>query len=443
MDKTCWISDLKIKISEESKVSYVFLLKWVLLSLTAGILGSITVQSFFFFLTSISNFLLKYPVPPPVYAVFGALITGGIIYKLQPEASGEGIPSYIQGLKVYGGKLSSSVTIFKYIAGLATLSTFGNGGLVGPVGRVSAGIMSFIISRLHKLGLTEDDTHTATICGMAATVGAIFHTSIGGGIFAVEIIQRKKMGYKDLFPAILSSSTAVFMAKLFGLKSVYLIQAPGEFMDARMIGWLVGLSVLLGFAGRLYTRLYGLITKLIRREKGNVLLKVILGSAVASSIAWFINPELLGTSGQFIQSIIRADVPSLSGRLNGAISIGWVLIVMIICKALCNCITVGSGMSAGFTGPAAIIGMLLGASIAFFLHLDQNSPSFYAFIAAGFSGMLASSTNIPLASSVMTIEIFGLGYSIPAALAAVIGFQINRHMTIYDFAKAGSGTISD
>ena len=58
MDKTCWIRALKIKISEEAKVSYVF--------------------------------LLKYPVPLPVYAVFGALITGGIIYKLQPEASGEG-----------------------------------------------------------------------------------------------------------------------------------------------------------------------------------------------------------------------------------------------------------------------------------------------------------------------------------------------------------------
>lgn len=434
---------MKIKISEESKVSYIFLLKWVLLSLTAGILGSVTVQSFFFFLTAISDFLLKYPVPPPVYAVFGAIITGGIVYRLQPEASGEGIPSYIQGLKVYGGKLPSSVTIFKYIAGLVTLSTFGNGGLVGPVGRVTAGIMSFISSRLHKLGLTDDDIHTATICGMAATVGAIFHTSIGGGIFAVEIIQREKMGYKDLFPAILSSSTAVFIAKLFGLRSVYLIQAPQELMDARMIGWLVVLSVLLGFAGKLYTRLYGLITKLIKREKGNVLLKVIAGSAVASCIAWFINPELLGTSGRLIQSIIGAEIPLLAGRLNGTISIGWILIVMMICKALCNCITVGSGMSAGFTGPAAIIGMLLGSSVAFFLNIDQSSPSYYAFIAAGFSGMLASSTNIPLASAVMTIEIFGLEYSIPAAVAAVIGFQINRHVAIYDFARAGAGTISD
>ena len=430
---------MKLKIRKDIKISYIYLLKWILLALLAGAVGSLTVHSFFFLLSNITKFFLSYPVPPPAYAVFGAVVSGGLIYRLQPNASGEGIPSYIQGLRDYGGELSPSVTLFKYFAGLATLSTFGNGGIVGPVGRVSAGIMSLIAGRLQKLGLNRDDIHTAAICGMAATVGAVFHTPIGGGIFAVEIIQRRKLGYKDLFPAILSSSTAVFLARTFHVRSFYRIQVPGDIMDVRMIGWLAGLSVLLGLAGALYAQLYVYVSKLIKREKGKTLVKVVSGSLVASSIAWLINPELLGTSTRFIQSIITGDMAVLSGRLPGIIPIGWVLLIMLIGKAVCNCITVGSGMSAGFTGPAAIIGMLLGGSVAFFLHLDQTSPTFFAFIAAGFSGMLASSMNIPLASSVMAIEIFGLEYSIPAALAAIIGFQINRHMTIYDFAKAGSG----
>ena len=107
---------------------------------------------------------------------------------------------------------------------------------------------------------------------------------------------------------------------------------------------------------------------------------------------------------------------------------------MLFCKIICNCIIVGSGMNAGFTGPAVISGMLLGAAAANFLNIEYLSPTYYAFLTAGFSGMLASSMNVPLASAVMATEIFGLQYSFPAGLSAIIGFQVMRHYTIYDYA---------
>ena len=107
---------------------------------------------------------------------------------------------------------------------------------------------------------------------------------------------------------------------------------------------------------------------------------------------------------------------------------------MLLIKGVANCITVGSGMSAGFTGPSAIIGMLLGVFMATVLKLDPSSATYCAFIAAGFSGLLASSMNIPIAAAVLTIEVFGLQYSFPAGLAAIMGFQINRYQTIYDYS---------
>lgn len=80
------------------------------------------------------------------------------------------------------------------------------------------------------------------------------------------------------------------------------------------------------------------------------------------------------------------------------------------------------------------MGMLLGAFVANLFGLESTSPTYYAFLAAGFCGMIASSMNIPLAAAVMTVEIFGLHYSFPAGFAAVVGFQVTRHTTIYDFA---------
>jgi len=60
-------------------------------------------------------------------------------------------------------------------------------------------------------------------------------------------------------------------------------------------------------------------------------------------------------------------------------------------------------------------------------------------VAAGFAGLLASVMNIPLAAAVMTTEIFGLQYSFPAGLAAIVAFQVTRAKTIYDYALAGAG----
>jgi H+/Cl- antiporter ClcA len=93
-------------------------------------------------------------------------------------------------------------------------------------------------------------------------------------------------------------------------------------------------------------------------------------------------------------------------------------------------------MSAGFTGPAAIAGMLLGVALAVVTGVETGSATYYAFVCAGFSGMLAGSMNIPIASAIMGIEIFGLEYSFAAGLASVVAFQMSRGTTIY--SEAGS-----
>ena len=436
------------KLKKQIRLSYLYLLKWIVLSVVAGIIGSVLVHFFIKFSTTVLGAISSSKLPLFVIPLIGALVAGGIIYRLQPHAAGEGIPSYIRGIRIHKGDLLFSVTFYKFFAALVTVATLGNGGIVGPLGRVSAGIMAAITGRLKKwhVAFTREDQHTAAICGLAAAVGTIFHSSIGGGIFAVEIIQRTRMGYKDLFPAILSSSTAVFVCKSIGWPSFYRFSAVDEFMDIAMIGWLLLLCICTGVLGGFYSFLYNRTTKIIKRKEGNVFLKVIAGSLVAALLAWIINPELMGTSSDIIPALfspVGDKIELLSGNTSFIPHLGIILLIMFFAKIVCNCITVGSGMSAGFTGPACIAGMFLGASMAQFLGLDITSPTYFSFLAAGFSGFLASSMNIPLAAAIMTTDIFGLQHCFPAALAAVIGFQVTRHETIYDYALAGAGLSID
>ncbi len=129
-----------------------------------------------------------------------ALIVGGVVYRFSPDAAGEGIPSYLYALNRGRARFPLRVTLMKFPAAVFTLIGFGSGGVVGPVGRVSAGLVSLIGSRYGDEHLREERSHTAAVCGMAAT---LFHAPIGGGIFAVEIVQRANMRYRDLFPAVL------------------------------------------------------------------------------------------------------------------------------------------------------------------------------------------------------------------------------------------------
>lgn len=413
--------------------TYLYLVKWFILAVVSGITGSLLVRSFFLLSTSIQSFFRIIPVPLFLWPALGAIIAGALIYRIEPHASGEGIPSYIRGLTEGKGKFSFSVTFFKYWAALATISTFGNGGILGPLGRVSAGLMSYLTRKMKRI-FKHEDWRTAGICGLAAVTGSIFQSSIGGGLFAVEIIQRAKIGYKDIFPAILASSASVYIFRLFRWSPFYEIHASQEFMDLSWIWALLILAGVSGAVGGLFIKTYALATRIFKRTHGIVLLKVIIGSLLAGTVAWALNPELLGTSNSMISAVFDMDRTLLAGNLSSTVPLVLVLIIMMLAKALANSVTVGSGMSAGFTGPAAIMGLLLGAASAELLGIPLGSGTYHAFIAVGFCGVLTASMNIPLSAAIMTMEIFGPVYSLPAALAAIIGFQVTRAQTIYDYA---------
>jgi CIC family chloride channel protein len=305
--------------------------------------------------------------------------------------------------------------------------------------------MSWLIgksgSRFRHLA-QQDVQRTAAICGLAAAGGAIFNSAIGAGFLAVEIIQRTRMGYRDLFPAIIASSTAVFFSTFMHWPSFYLFKASPEFIKLEITPWLLLVSLLAGFSGMLFTTLYQRVVKLFKRNEGNITFKVCLGSLAAAALAWSINPGLMGTAGSILDAITSGENPTLRlmGNIPTAAPVWLALLSLGIMRLLTNALTVGSGMSAGFAGPAILGGMLLGAAVGHLAGIAPASPEFFALMSAGFAGLFASIMNVPLAAGIMTLEIFGIPYGFPAAIGAIVGFQLNRHSTIYQYALAGSGS---
>ena len=139
-------------------------------------------------------------------------------------------------------------------------------------------------------------------------------------------------------------------------------------------------------------------------------------------------------------AVARPDRGVLYGSLSATTSIAVVALVRVLSRTISSFLTIGSGLSTGLMGPAILVGLLLAVAAAEILGVDVGSPAYFAYLATGFAGIIASTMNVPVAAAIMTLELFGARFGLPAGIAAVVGFQINRHRTLYDFAIVGSGT---
>ena len=423
---------MKIKISSEDRSSLRFLLRWVVVAVISGIVGSSVLAGFRLAIVEAQGLLDSFGLPRVLVGVLGALLVGTLIYRFEPDASGEGVPSYITYLNRYGSKFPLGSTIAKLGASLVTFICYGSGGLAGPVGRVNAGILSLVLKKAGR--------RTAAICGMAATVGALLHAPIGGGVFAVEIIQKANMRYRDLFPAVLSSAVAVWVSRLAGWEPLLdIIPAEGR-VPLAATGFLVLLALIVGIVGGFYTGLYGVVVRMFRRDQGRIVPKVMVGSAAAIILVQLVNPGLTGTAETVLEAIVSGRLDTIYGSLPTIIPVGVAAIVIMLVRTSSSFLTIGSGMSAGLMGPAVAIGLMTAFAFTRLLGVEAGTPEFFAYLATGFAGIMASSMNVPIGAAIMTLELFGPRFGLPAGIAAVVGFQINRHRTIYDFAIVGSGT---
>lgn len=385
---------MKSLYKKEDLISLTFLFQWSCIAILAGAVGNLCVHGLVCLVVRLNSFLLSIrTVPQILWPLLGAIPVGFLVYRAVPGAMGEGIPSYLESVRRGNGRLSFRETAFKFFAALLTLGTLGNGGAFGPSGRMSAGLMSSLGKHLTGKWLPESLMQIFPICGMAAAMGALIHSPIGGGLFAVEIILKTNMRYKQIFPAVLASTSSVFIARHLGLEPIIQFPAIHGIMDVNILPVLLLLTFSAGFLGKLFISSYKGISILFHRNRKSSIrrrtLYMIIGSLTAS-IVYFINPSLMGLSSELFKAILSGARVPLYGNLPHTTPILRILFVMFILKAMGNIFTVGSGMSAGFAGPAILMGLLLGAGFAEVFAIPFGSVEYFALLAAGFAGYFSS-----------------------------------------------------
>lgn len=349
----------------------------------------------------------------------GGLLSGLIVYKFAPEASGHGTDGAIDAIHNKNGFIRWQVPIVKTVASAITIGTGGSGGREGPIAQIGAGFASFL-GRFLKL--TDREKRILTAAGMGAGVGAIFRSPLAGAIFAAEVLYSSSdLEYEILLPSTITSIIAYSVfCSMYGWDPLF---ATPNFSFSNPLE-LIGYSIL-GFVcaifGYLYIKVFYGIHEYFGKLDIKNYYKPVIGGLLTGCIGFFIPHALGGGYSQIEQAMI------------GNLSITFIFI-LIFAKILTTSFSIASGGSAGIFGPSMVIGASVGGFVGLFLQkilpFTVSDPG--AYVVVGMAGFFAGIASTPLSTIIMVSEMTGNYHLlVPAMWVSAMTFLLLRNYSIY------------
>lgn len=261
-------------------------------------------------------------------------------------------------------------------------------GREGPAAQVAAGVMHHARRWLpSKARISE---HGLIAAGGAAGVAAAFNTPLGGILFAIEQLARKT---EHRFSGLLIAAIV-----LAGLVSVSFHGSNPYFGTIQIEAdldrlWLPGLIVTLscGLAGGLFSRT--VVSSLagdgsrwsLLREKYPIHFAGGCGFAVAC-IGWVSHGSTYGSGYLTTRQLLEGQAPPTD--------------MYTLLRATATWLTAWSGVPGGVFAPALSIGAGIGHDLGQWLGYPQSR----ALIALGMVGFLAATTQAPITSFIIVME---------------------------------------
>lgn len=397
-------------------------LRWIyldLLSIVVGISGGLGAVAFrklvelshdFFF-----GFLL--PLLPNSYfvvllPVLGGLIVGPLIYKLAPEAKGDGISHIMIALQRFTGDIRKRAGLVLIFTSAITLGSGGSAGREGPIALIGASAGSAIGKAIR---LSARDLKVLTCCGVASGIAATFNAPMGGAIFSMEVIS-KKFTSLDAVPILLAAVVGKAVA-------TELIDPVPEFVNPNfyfttfdmVLCFFIG--PLFGFLSFLWVKGYYFFEDRFQDLPLPDILKPAVGGLTAGVCGiFFFEFGIMGVGYEGINNVfmLAARAPATDLLL--------LLLALGLLKMLATSSTVGSGGSGGGFAPTLYIGTMFGLAagmLAEILAPDQiANPLDYGLL--GMGALFAGTAGAPLTCIFMITEMTGNYSGLPSLIICCI-----------------------
>ncbi len=262
------------------------------------------------------------------------------------------------------------------------------------------------------LGLTQSRQRLLLMAGVSAGFGSLFGTPVAGAIFGMEVIAIGKMHYEGLLICGTASFVADGICRWLGAE--HFVFHPLALPLSLPLALKVALFALpVALVAGIFSDLSHDLAQWTRRRIANPYLRAAAGGlAIIALVGVFQSTEFLNLGTNWLPRVFGNQAPVPSWAFGA--------------KFLFTVVTLGFGFKGGEVTPLFVIGALLGSALAPLLGLPISFTA-----AIGFIAMFAAASNTPIASTLMGIELFGIGFAGPLVITCFLAYILVGHRGIY------------
>lgn len=334
----------------------------------------------------------------------GLVIVG--FYKLT-KTEGQGTDDIIEA--VHNGKSLPLLLLPAIFIG--TVLTHLCGGSAGREGAAlqMGGDIGYHAGRLFRMD--DRDMRTATLCGMAAFFSALFGTPLAATVFAMMVISVGVLYHVAFLPCFTASLVAYGVSRLMGV-------APTQFtvtspvLEPLMLLQVAVLGVLCALVSILFCDTIHLTAKIFGKRITNPWVRVLFGGLAIILMTVMVGNYDYNGAGM---EVIRRAVED-----------GEALPMAFLLKLLFTAVTLGSGYKGGEVVPSFFVGATFGCVMGPLLGLPAGFAA-----AIGLVAVFCACVNCPLASILLSVELFGSEGMLYFALACGISYMLSGYNGLY------------
>ena len=363
-----------------------------------------------------------HPLAPYAALAWTPLLTVAIVWctrRFVPGAAGSGIPQVILALddRMSRSRIEGLVSLRLALSKVGLVSAGLLAGLSigreGPTVQVGAGVMSH--ARRWLSPGSSIDAHDLMVAGAAAGIAAAFNTPLGGIVFALEqLTRRRHLSHSSLVIACIVLAGLVAIA-VFGNETYF-----GK-LSVQSVSWeLLGPGVLVvlvaGLAGGLFSRLMILSLRGLpgRLSQWRLAHPLRFAAACAFGVA------LIGivTAG----ATAGAGYATTRALLEGQAEIPGIYTLLKFCATWLSAWT---GAPAGVFAPSLAIGAGIGHDVS--LLTGVTGQAAIPLIALGMVGFLSATTQGPITAFIIVMEmVSGQAMVLSLMASALLAGAVSR-----------------
>lgn len=382
--------------------------RWVLLSVVTGLVCGIVGSAFHLTVDKATEIRLDNPWLIFLLPAGGVLIA--FIYRVS-HMEGEGTNGIIDSIHD-GGRVHIRLVPVIFISTAITHLVGGSAGREGAALQIGGGI-GYRVGRMLKLD--DKDMRLVTLCGMSAVFAALFGTPLTATIFALEVISVGVLYYSGLIPCLVASVTAYGVSRLFGIAPMrYTVLL--EPLEAGLLVRVCILAVACAVVSMVFCIAMHKTEQFASTKIKNGYLRTAVGGVVVIALTLIAGSDSYnGTGTDVIASALGEGKAPTWGFL-------W--------KIVFTAVTIGFGFKGGEIVPTMFIGAVLGCTVGPLLGIPAQFAAAIALVA-----VFCGAVNCPIASIILSVELFGSGELLYFALACGISYMLSGYFGLYSSQK--------